>query len=162
MAVTDDILATYRAPGQVMRAVLQGERHEARALAYLIAAVLVIHVAQWPGMSRAAFIEPDVPLSQRMFAAFLAVLAVIPVFYALAGLSHIASRAFGGQGSYFAARIVLFWALLAVTPLMLFQGLVAAFSGPGPALTVTGALVFAVFLWFWLTGLRIAEFGRKE
>lgn len=160
MAVTDDILATYRAPGRVMRSVLQGERHEARALAYLLAAVLVIHVAQWPGMSRAAFIDPDVPLSQRMFAAFLAVLAAVPLFYGLAGLSHLAARAFGGQGSYFAARIVLFWALLAVTPLMLFQGLVAAFSGPGQALTLTGVAVFAVFLWFWLTGLRIAEFGQ--
>lgn len=162
MAITDDILTTYRAPGQVMRAVLAGERHEARALAYLLAAVLVIFIAQWPGMSRAAFIEPDVPLSQRMFAAFLAVLAVIPVFYALAGLSHLAARALGGRGSYFSARLVLFWALLAVTPLMLFQGLVAAFSGPGPALTLTGVAVFAVFLLFWLTGLRIAEFGRIE
>jgi hypothetical protein len=159
MAVTDDIVATYRSPARVMRSVLQGERHEARALAYLLAAVLVIHIAQWPGMSRAALLEPDVPLAQRMFAAFLAVLAAVPVFYGLAGLSHLAARAFGGKGSYFAARIVLFWALLAVTPLMLFQGLVAAFSGPGPALTLTGAAVFAVFLWFWLTGLRIAEFG---
>lgn len=159
MAITDDIVATYRTPARVMRAMLQGERHEARALAYLLAAVLVIHIAQWPGMSRAAFRDPGVPLSQRMFAAFLAVLAAIPVFYGLAGLSHLASRALGGRGSFFAARIVLFWSLLAITPLMLFQGLVAAFSGPGPALTLTGVAVFAVFLWFWLTGLRIAEFG---
>lgn len=160
MAVTDDILATYRAPRAVMARLLAGERHEARALAYLLAAVIVIHIAQWPGMARSAFLQPVVPLSQRMLAAFLAVLAAIPVFYGLAAVAHLLVRAFGGQGSYFAARIVLFWALLATTPLMLFQGMVAAFVGPGPALTLTGLVVFAVFLWFWLTGLRLAEFGR--
>lgn len=160
MAVTDSILATYRAPGRVMRDVLAGERHEARALAYLLAALAVIHVAQWPAMSRAAFLQPDVPLSQRMFAAFLAVLAAMPAFYGLAALSHLLLRAFGGRGSFFDARIALFWALLAITPLMLLQGLVAAFLGPGPALTLTGLAVFAAFLWFWVTGLRIAEFGR--
>ncbi len=160
MAVTDDILATYRWPARVMARVLEGERHEARALAYLLAAVIVIHIAQWPGMSRAAFLQPEVPLSQRMFAAFLAVLAAVPFLYALAALSHLALRAFGGRGSFFSARIVLFWALLATTPLMLFQGLVSALAGPGGALTAMGLVVFAVFLWFWTTGLRISEFGR--
>ncbi len=160
MAVTDDIIATYRAPRDVMARLLAAERHEARALAYLLAAVIVIHIAQWPGMSRAAFLQPDVPLSQRMFAAFLAVLAAIPVFYGLAALSHLAARSLGGTGGYFEARIVLFWALLATTPLMLFQGMVSAFMGQGPALTLTGLVVFAVFMWFWVTGLRVAEFGR--
>jgi hypothetical protein len=160
MAVTDDILATYRAPRAVMTRILAGERHEGRALAYLLAAVIVIHIAQWPGMARAAFVQPDVPLSQRMFAAFLAVLAAIPAFYGLAALAHLIARAFGGRGSYFGARIALFWALLATTPLMLFQGMLAAFAGPGPGLTLTGVVVFAVFLWFWMTGLRVAEFAR--
>ena len=160
MAVTDQIIATYRAPGRVMREVLAGERHEARALAYLLAAVIVIHVAQWPGMSRAAFLQPDVPMAQRMMAAFLAVLAAIPLFYGLAALSHLVLRAFGGRGSYFEARVVLFWALLAISPLMLLQGLVSAFVGPGTALTLAGMVVFAVFLMFWATGLRIAEFGK--
>lgn len=160
MAVTDDILATYRAPRAVVTRLLTGERHEARALAYLLAAVIVIHIAQWPGMARAAFVQPDVPLSQRMFAAFLAVLAAVPVLYGLAAVSHLVARALGGRGSYFAARIALFWALLATTPLMLFQGMVSAFSGPGPALDLTGFVVFAVFLWFWGSGLRVAEFAR--
>lgn len=159
MAVTDNIVATYRAPGRAMREILSGERHEARALSYLLAALMIIHVAQWPAMSRAAVLQPDVPMSQRLFAAFLAVLAAIPVFYGLAALSHLMLRAFGGGGSYFGARIALFWALLAVTPLMLLQGLVAAFAGPGTLLMLTGLAVFAVFLWFWGTGLRIAEFG---
>ena len=75
-------------------------------------------------------------------------------------LSHLVLLAFGGRGSYFEARVVLFWALLAITPLMLLQGLVSAFVGPGTALTLTGLIVFATFLLFWATGLRIAEFGK--
>lgn len=162
MAVTDDIVATYRGPGAVMRRLLTGERHEARALAYLIAALTVIYVSQWPGLSRDAFLDPSVPMTQRMVAALLAVLATIPAFYLLAALGHLGASAFGGKGSYFDARIALFWALLAVAPLMLLQGLVAGFVGPGAGLTLLGVLVFAVFLWFWITGLRAAEFGGRE
>ncbi len=162
MAVTDDIVATYRGPRAVMRRLLAGERHEARALAYLLAALIVIFIAQWPAMSRAAFLEPDVPLTQRMVAAFLAVLAAIPAFYLLAGAGHLAARAAGGRGDFFGARIALFWALLAVTPMMLLQGLVAAFIGPGSALTATGVVVFAVFLWFWFAGLRVADFEDRQ
>ena len=161
MAVTDDILATYRGPKKVARRILAGETHEGRALTYLLFALIVIFIAQWPGLSRDAFLNPDVPLTQRMVAAFLAVLATIPAFYLLAALGHIAARAFGGRGSFFGARIALFWALLAVSPLMLFQGLVAAFVGPGAGLTAVGLVVFAVFIWFWLSGLSAAEFGGQ-
>lgn len=156
MAVTDDIVATYRGPRAVMRRLLRGERHEARALAYLLAALVVSFIAQWPALSRAAHLQPEVPLAQRMVAAFLAVLAAIPAFYLLAALGHLAARAFGGAGDFFSARIALFWALLAVTPLMLLHGLVRAFLGQGPQATLTGVVVFAVFLWFWIAGLRAA------
>ena len=162
MAVTDDIVATYRGPRAVMRRLLQGERHEARALTYLIAALLVIFVAQWPRLSRAAHFAPDVPLTQHMVGTFLAVLAMTPAFYLLAALGHLAARALGGRGDFFGARIVLFWALLAVTPLMLLHGMVAGFIGPGVQATLVGLVVFVVFLWFWLSGLRVAEFGGGE
>lgn len=159
MSVTDDIVATYRGPKPVVRRLLAGNAHEARALAYLLSALAVIYIAQWPGLSRDAHLDPSVPLTQRMVAALLAVLATIPVFYLLAALGHVAARALGGRGSFFGSRIALFWALLAVTPLMLFQGLVAAFVGPGAGMTLTGVVVFAAFLWFWIAGLSVAEFG---
>ena len=96
-------------------------------------------------------------MTQRMVAAFLGVLALLPLFYGLAALSRLVARAFGGRGSFFAARIVLFWAFLAATPLMLLRGLVAGLAGPGPGLVAVSVLVFAVFLWFWLAGLAVAE-----
>ncbi|MEZ5779836.1 MAG: YIP1 family protein [Paracoccaceae bacterium] len=160
MAVSDDILATYRRPKAVIGRLLSGAADEGRALAYLIAALVVAYVAQWPGLSRAAHLDPSQPLTQRMVGSFLAILAMLPLFYAVAALSHIIARAFGGRGSYFRARISLFWALLATSPLMLLQGLATGFAGAGPGVNLLGAAVFAVFLWFWFSGLRLAEFGE--
>ncbi len=164
MAVTDDIVATYRGPTAVARRILAGERHEARALAYLLAALIVAYIALWPALSRTDVLAgPDgpVPMTQRMVAAFLGTLALLPVFYLVAALSRIVAGLFGGRGSYFSARLVLFWALLASTPLMLLRGLVAGFIGPGPQLSVVSGATFAVFLWFWFSGLRVAEFGGE-
>lgn len=159
MAVTDDILATYRGPKTVVRRLLSGERHEARALAYLLGALIVAYIALWPVIARENVLAGagGPPMTQRMVAAFLGVLALVPLFYALAALSRVVAFILGGRGSYFAARIVLFWAFLATTPLMLLRGLVAGMVGPGPGLVAVNALVFAVFLWFWLAGLAVAE-----
>ncbi len=163
MAVTDDIVATYRRPRHVLRRLLAAEAHEARPLSYLIAAMIVVYIAQWPALSRVDVLAgPDspVPFAQRMMAAMLGVFALLPAFYIVAALSHIAARALGGKGSYYAARLAMFWAFLAVTPLMLLRGLVAGFIGPSPALTATGLAALAVFIWFWLSGLAAAEWGE--
>ena len=159
MAVTDDILATYRGPKRMARRLLAGERHEGRALAYLLAALVVAYVALWPAISRQDLLAgPDgPPMTQRMVAAMLGTLALLPAFYGLAALSRIVAGFVGGRGSFFAARIVLFWAFLAAAPLMLLRGLVAGLVGPGPGLTAVSLLTFAVFLWFWLAGLAVAE-----
>ncbi|MCV2869938.1 YIP1 family protein [Defluviimonas sp. WL0002] len=161
MAVTDDIVATYRGPRRVVARLLAGERHEARPLAYLLAALVLFLVARAPAMSRDAFVDPASPLSQRVMAMALALGALLPVFYGLAALGGLAARAAGGRGDWFGARIALFWALLAIAPLVLLQGLVDAFVGPGPALTATGIVVFVLFMWFWIAGLAQSEFGER-
>ena len=84
---------------------------------------------------------------------FIAPLAL----YALAAVLHIVARLVGGQGTFYAARLALFWALFASTPLLLLHGLVAGFIGPGPQLAMVGAVWFAVFLWFCGAGLVTAE-----
>jgi hypothetical protein len=63
----------------------------------------------------------------------------------------------GGQGTGYGARVALFWSLLAVSPLMLFQGLVRGFVGPGPGLTATGIVVALAFLALWINALIEAE-----
>jgi hypothetical protein len=158
MPVSTDILESYVRPRQVFRRKLEGGTHEGRALATLIGACLLIFVAQWPGLARAAHINPAIPLDARMGGALLGTLFLLPpIAYAVAALSHLVARAFGGRGSFFSARLALFWSLLAVSPLMLLQGLVRGFIGPGPALTLVGLAVLATFLMFWVTSLFESE-----
>ncbi len=170
MAVSTDILATWARPRKVFRQILDRSRGEGQALAYLLAACLLIFVAQWPRLARdahfarqtaeAAGTPPDqVPGLQALIGINLfALLFMAPlIFYALAGLAHLVARALGGTGTPLASRLALFWALLATAPWMLFQGLVSGFIGAGPALTATGVVVALAFLGLWLTLMREAH-----
>jgi hypothetical protein len=160
MSVSRDIVATWRRPRAVMRRLLSQGRDEGRALAFLIGACLLIFVAQWPRLSREAHLagESGPPLEAQLGITFFAMLMIWPLLaYALAAASHLVSRLFGGQGTHYAARLALFWALLASTPAWLFHGLVAGFVGPGPAETVVGGLLLLAFLLIWGMCLREAE-----
>jgi hypothetical protein len=158
MPITTDIVESYRRPRAVVRRRLGTGQDEGRALALLMGACLLIFISQWPGLARAAHLDPSVPLDARMGGALMATLFLLPpLAYALAAISHLAARAMGGQGTGYGARIALFWSLLAVSPLMLFQGLVRGFLGPGPALTATGIVVGLAFLALWINALIEAE-----
>ncbi|KFE33504.1 Yip1 family protein [Thioclava atlantica] len=158
MAATDDILRSYRRPRAVMREHLSRARSEPRALVFLLAALTVIFIGQWPRLSRLAHETPDQPMVGLMMGTALALLATVPIFYLLAALGHVVMKLFGGRGSWYGARVALFWALLAVSPLMLLQGLVAGFIGEGAQLSLVSVVVTAVFAIFWIAGLRVAEF----
>ena len=160
MPVTNDILRTYRAPREVIRRKLSGGPREDRALATLVGACVLIFVAQWPALSRAAHFEPEVPLDARLAGALLAWLFIAPLAaYVMAAVSHVLARLVGGRGSWFGARLALFWALLAASPLWLLNGLVAGLVGPGPALNLVGVVAIGAFIVFWGAGLREAEGG---
>lgn len=157
MAVTSDIVQSWRSPRAVIQRHFKRHPTEGFALSVLVAFLLLAFVAQWPAMSRAAFLEPGAPLMQRMTAAGLALLASIPLWYGLAALSHLVARQFGGRGGYLQARVALFWALLSTGPFMLAQGLIRGFAGPGTLSTVAGLLVLCGFLYLWLNMLISAE-----
>lgn len=157
MAAVDDIVRSYRAPRAVVRSLLARERSEPRALSLLIAALVVVFVGQWPALSRQAY-ESGQPMAGLVLGTGLALGAALPLLYGLAALGHLGARAFGGRGDWYRARIALFWALLAVAPLMLLQGLVAGFIGQGAQLALVSALVFLAFVLIWGAGLRVAEF----
>ncbi len=160
MAVTTDILSSYRHPRTVLRRQLQGGEREDRALIYLMLACGLIFVGQWPALQRAAMADPSTPLQARIGGALMAWLFVAPlVLYAIAGLTHLLARLVGGRGTGFGARLALFWSLLAAAPLWLLYGLVAGLIGPGPALTLTGAVAFGAFIVLWLAALFEAEWG---
>lgn len=157
MAVSGDMIRAYRAPGQVMARLIASGAGEERALAWLMTGCFLMFIARLPVLSRRAYLNDEefVALAAGAFtgAVFLAPL----VFYALAALSHVVAGRFGGRGSWVSARLALFWTVLVLSPLMLFQGMVAGFIGPGAALTLVAVLNGAVFLCLWIVALRVAE-----
>ena len=158
MSVTWDILRTYRAPREVVRRRAGGAPSEARALVVLLAGCFLMFVAQWPSLSRAAFEAPEVPIEARLGGALVGWMFMMPlVFYILAALSHLLARIVGGSGSWYGARMALFWSLLAAAPLWLLTGLVLGFVGQGTAFSIVGLLAGAVFLVFWVLGLYEVE-----
>lgn len=162
MSVALDILRTYRAPREILRQRVSGGPREDRAIAVLLAACLLMGVAQWPYMRRVAFESPELPQEGLVASALFGWLFIAPlVFYALSGLSHVVARLFGGGASWYEARMALFWALLASTPLWLLNGLTRGFVGPGVEADVTGALALAAFLIFWVVGLVDVERKSK-
>lgn len=158
MAVTLDILRGWGDPRGLIRAKLEQGVREDRALAVLMGACVLFFVAQWPRLSREAYLQPEVPLDARMGGALLGWVFIAPLmFYLLGAVAHLVARAFGGKGTWFSARLALFWALLVVSPVVLLNGLVAGFIGAGPAATVVGLLVLAGFFYLWVSMLIEAE-----
>ena len=156
MAVTSDIIASWRNPRRVMRAHLARGRSEPWVFSLLVAFLIVVFVAQWPAASR-SFYQPEVPIFQRLFATALGLMAMIPFWYLLAAAGHLIAWVMGGQGDYYGGRLALFWALLTISPVMLLQGLVAGMIGPGPGLTLVSTIAGLAFLGFWILNLKEAE-----
>ncbi|MEZ5797139.1 MAG: YIP1 family protein [Paracoccaceae bacterium] len=157
MAVTSDILATWRSPRAALRRHLARGVSEPFAFSLLLVFLILAFVSQWPLAAREAHLAGEPSALPRMLPRALAVLALIPLWYGLAALGHLLARALGGQGTWYGARIALFWALATVSPVMLLQGLVAGMIGPGPAFWLVSAVLAAAFLWLWLTMLHESE-----
>ena len=154
MSVTNDIARSYTRPRQVLRRRIAGGVREDRALAILMAGCLVMFVAQWPGLSRAAFEDPSIPLEARLGGALMGWLFIAPLaLYILAALTQLVARVFGSSATGYATRMALFWAVLAASPLWLLSGLVAGFIGPGIAFNLTGLVAGVAFLGIWTAGL---------
>ncbi len=164
MAVTNDIVRTWRRPRQVMRDLLAQGRREDRAIAYLMISCFLIFVAQWPRLSRkaAGFDLPagaEVPELDRLMAyEFFAWLMIWPLFlYIIAALTHLVAKLLGGQGDWYGARLALFWSMLATVPLLLLHGLMAGFAGSGPQTNLIGGIWLVAFVVIWVQTLREAE-----
>ena len=123
MSLIPDIVESWRAPARVVRRHLARPKSEAFVFTFLFTFLLLAFVAQTPYAARLSHMNPEVPLQQRLLATALGLMAMIPFWYGLAAASRLVARVFGGQGSWYGARLALFWALVAVTPAMLLMGL---------------------------------------
>jgi hypothetical protein len=159
MSITTDLVATWTRPRAILRQHLARGQSEPFALSFLLVFLALAFVGQWPIAAREAFQAGEPSATPRIIAVAYGVLLLMPLAYLLAALSHLVARALGGHGTWYGARIALFWALAAVGPLFLFQGLVAGMIGPGPSLTLVTVVVGVAFLWLWITLLREAERG---
>mgnify|MGYP003625785284 CR=1 FL=1 len=166
MAVTTQILRTYRHPRRVMRGLIEANaadnRPEARGLVYLLLGCVLIFISQIPGLVAVADRGADAaPRDARLAITFFAWLFIWPlIFYALAGLSHLLARIMGGKGRGADARLALFWTVLAVSPLFLFRGL-AEIAGNTAAILVINLVVAAAFIVIWAASLIEAETGAR-
>lgn len=162
MGLSSDIVATYRGPGKVIARLLTFGQREDRALVFVMGAAFVMFVAQWPGLAREAHFS-GTPLYEAMGKSFVIVVFALPLaLYFVGFVSHWIARALGGTGTPFGSRLALFWAFLAMSPLLLLYGLVAGFVGPGPQAELVKLLCWLVFLWFWIGGLRAAHKRPQE
>jgi hypothetical protein len=161
MSVTTNIVASYRGPRAVVRQLLNDGVRESRALAFVMGFAAVAFVAQMPRLSRVAHLtEQD--LNMLLGGALLGTVFIMPLMlYVLALVVHLIARLLGWSGTPFAARIALFWALVATTPILLLHGLVAGFIGPGAQQFTVGLVWFSVFFWFWIAGMREAGSAPK-
>ena len=158
MGVAADIVRSLRhGPRAVMREQLALGANEPRALALLMLGCMLVFVAQWPRLMREAQLTGD-DFTRLVAYALLGWLAIWPlVFYGLAGVMHAISRALGGQGTPFGARLAMFWSWLAVSPLALLTGLLAGFTGGSVLTNLSGILWIAVFILFWWQAQREAS-----
>ena len=162
MGVIGDIIRAWRHPRRVMRHQLGQGKREDRALVFLVVACLLIFVAQWPRLSLAATADPSMPFDVRIGGALLGWIFLAPLgLYAIAALSRIIARLFGGQGDWYSARLALFWSLLVAAPFWLLNGLVAGLAGVGPLKAVTGLVALSGFVAVWMLSLYEAEKGGR-
>jgi hypothetical protein len=160
MGLAVNILTSWRHPRQVMARHLACEEREDRAFMYLILACVLIYVSRWPGLARLAQVDPSTPLEIRLGGALFAWIFIVPlVLYLIAAVSRLTSGLFGGRGSWYSARLALFWSLLAVTPLWLLNGLIEGYALPKLIENGIGAIALAAFAVIWLSSLIEAEFG---
>lgn len=152
MAATNDILATYRSPARVIARKTGEGIEENRSFIYLMIGCLMMFVGQLPRLARQAHLTGE-DLQMLMGGTLMAWLFIAPLlFYVLAFVVYLVAKPFGGTLTTPGARLALFWALLAASPLVLLWGLTAGFVGPGPAMTAVGLIWTACFLWFWISG----------
>jgi len=155
MSLVLNIARSYRAPGKVVTGLAQGDLREPQVLFFGLLACGLIFVAQWPGLSRAATIDPSITFEQRMGGALFGVMFILPLLlYGLAGILHFGVRVLVRPVAGLHVRLALFWSLLSVAPLMLLQGGLSAFLGANAAVSAFGFVVALAFLYILGAGLR--------
>jgi len=161
MPVSRDIGQMYRRPRAVVRGLFDMGPREDRAIAWLMIGCFLVFLSRLPALQRNA-ISGGSNFQQDAIYAFFALMMIAPLlFYAIAGVLFLVTKAIRPAATSYGARLAVFWGWLASTPLALFYGLLVGFNGlDHPGTIMIGALWLVVLLWFWISGL--AETSKVE
>ncbi len=154
MSLVSDILRSYRAPGLVARNRVS-HSSEAKALATLMCASLIIFVAQWPRLAREAHFDPSMPLDARIVGALFGLLFIMPLAaYVFGMIIWMSVRVIRGPVPGLHVRVALFWSLLVVAPLWLAHGFFAGLFDKSVAVDVIGLIALLAFIGVLFGALR--------
>lgn len=154
MSTAHAIFRSYVKPREVLRGFKSNGADDGTALGWLFAACGLFFVARLPALSREAHLsDGEVPLFGLALGTFFGTVLLGPIFfYVLAFVVRFICRALGSQMGDTEIRLALFWGLLASAPLVLLQGMMTAFAGPGAQVGLVSAIALIAFLWVWING----------
>ena len=111
-------------------------------------------ISSWPFQARKAF-EDQIPLEGLISGTLISALFVAPLgFYLISIVFHILAKALGSKTSGVEIRLILFWAFLAIAPLMLLRGLVAGFFDTKLQYSIVSGLSLSVLVLFIYSGFK--------
>ena len=105
---------------------------------------------------------PEVPLAAQFLGLAYGMLIFLPFAYGLAAISHVIARALGARSTWYGARLALFYSLVAASPVMLLQGLVAGILGLGMQSFLVGIFALTAFVVFWALALVEVSKGDND
>ena len=154
MSVSRDMMRTYRAPRRVVRDLFAMGQREDRAIMWLMVGCFLMFLSRLPALQRAA-VNGGSDFRQDAIYAFFTLMMILPLlFYGIAFIAYLLTRALRPGATPWGARVAVFWGWLAATPLALFYGLLVGFNGlQHPGTVLVGAVWLTVLLWFWIAGL---------
>ena len=152
---TLNILHSYLRPHQVLAQLLQDGKREDRALAILFTACSALFLMQIPLLAHDT-VSGD--MARALSYAFFVCMMILPlILYALAALVHLLARLLGGKGTWYSARLAVFWSILAISPLALLWGVVKGFYGDTLASSLLAWGGGVAFLWIFAGALWQAQ-----
>jgi hypothetical protein len=153
MSLTTDMRQSWTGHRRVVRRHLARGRSEPFVFTFLFVFMVLAFVSQYPRAARIALENPDIPLAAQLLGLAYGLLIFLPFAYGLAALSHVIARALGARSTWYGARLALFYSLVAASPVMLLQGLVAGIVGLGMQSFLVGILALTAFVVFWALAL---------
>lgn len=164
MSTSREILRAYRGFGASMRRQMESAPGEERLLVYVATACLIMFAARVPNLLElsAAQATPEVSANAVFITNLVGSFFFAPLLlYGIAALSHVFARSFSGQGTFFHARLALFWALLVVSPLALLSTILETAIPVEWLAQVLWLVKFLFFAFAWAVCLSEAE-GYKS